>query len=51
MHDCIPVQRLSLLVHGHSGSEVVYVIEHGHSGSEVIIVIQHGLSGSEGYNC
>ena len=38
MHDCMPVQRLSLLVHGHSGSEVVNVIQHGHSGSEVIIV-------------
>ncbi len=38
MHDCIPVQRLSLLVHGHTGSEVANVIQHGHSGSEVILV-------------
>ena len=26
MHDCMPVQRLYLLVHGRSGSEVVKVI-------------------------
>ena len=38
MHDWIPVQRLSLLVHGRSGSEVVKVIQHGRTGSEVIIV-------------
>ena len=47
MHDCAPVQRLFLLVHGRTGSEVVNLIQHGLSGSEVVYFIQHGLSGSE----
>ena len=51
MHDCMPVQRLSLLVHGHSGSEVVNVIQHGHSGSEVIIVDLTWSLRLRGINC
>ncbi len=47
MHDCSPVQRLFLLVHGRTGSEVVNFIQHGLSGSEVVYFTQHGLSGSE----
>ena len=47
MHDCAPVQRLFLLVHGRTGSEVVNLIQHGLSGSEVVYFALHGLSGSE----
>ena len=47
MHDCAPVQRLFLLVHGRTGSEVVNLIQHGLPGSEVVYFILHGLSGSE----
>ena len=47
MHDCTPVQRLFLLVHGRTGSEVVNLIQHGLSGSEVVLVAEHGPAGSE----
>ncbi len=47
MHDCMSVQRLSLLVHGRSGSEVVNLIQHVPSGSEVVLVNYYGPSGSE----